>query len=77
MKAFAILLMLLPAIAFAHHPVPEPTPTPVPTPVVSSHSNFNGILLGALIVATGVCIYHECWKEKKEFSVKSQPGDDR
>ena len=76
---FILLSFVIMSPALAHHPVPEPTPTPVPAPapIVSSHSNFNSIALGALIVAGVWCYIDQCWKEKKEFSVKSQPGDDR
>ena len=62
MKLFTLLLVSLlsfPAYAGDRHRPPEPTPINVP----DDGSNHNALAIG-LFIATGVCVYFKCWKQK-------------
>ena len=75
---FSILLLLSqPVFASGSHK-PRPPEVIKETVVIQEDTNkAKYVVLGGIIIASIVCWYNECWKEKPTFTVKSRPGDDR
>jgi len=63
MKYLLMLLLLFPSVALGGDRCPPPV-EPVQEETHIGGSNHNALAIG-LFIAAGICVYHQCWKEKQ------------